>query len=73
MERAILRKLEEWVTAPDRKPLVLQGARQVGKTWAAMELGRRRFCSAVSLSVLSACSRFASCTLSVASRPSMRN
>lgn len=43
MERAILRKLEEWVTAPDRKPLVLQGARQVGKTWAAMELGRRRF------------------------------
>lgn len=31
--------LDEWVTSPDRRPLVLRGARQTGKTAAARRLG----------------------------------
>jgi uncharacterized protein len=33
-ERAILRRLHEWKSQSDRKPLILRGARQVGKTTA---------------------------------------
>lgn len=32
MERAALRQLVEWKEKSDRKPLIVQGARQVGKT-----------------------------------------
>lgn len=32
MERHIIHKLSAWKTSPTRKPLILQGARQVGKT-----------------------------------------
>ncbi len=30
MERKILRRLDAWRTDPQRKPLIIQGARQVG-------------------------------------------
>ena len=40
MKRDILEKLVEWSKKPTRKPLVLSGARQVGKTWALKEFGR---------------------------------
>jgi predicted AAA+ superfamily ATPase len=43
MERTILTELEAWKDAPHRKPLILNGARQVGKTWVLQELGRRSF------------------------------
>ncbi len=43
MKRHILKKLELWKTHPKRKPLIIQGARQVGKTWAMKEFGRRHF------------------------------
>lgn len=43
MERQILNKLEQWKNSPHRKPLVLRGARQVGKTWVMKEFGRRCF------------------------------
>lgn len=33
MERKIIEKLREWKANPNRKPLILLGARQVGKTW----------------------------------------
>jgi predicted AAA+ superfamily ATPase len=33
-KRAILRQLQDWKVRPDRKPLILRGARQVGKTTA---------------------------------------
>ena len=33
MERKVLADLQEWKESPSRKPLVLHGARQVGKTW----------------------------------------
>ena len=43
MERAILSDLVAWSESGDRKPLILCGARQVGKTWALRELGRLRY------------------------------
>ena len=38
MERTILRELIEWKNDPRRKPLLITGARQVGKTYAVQEL-----------------------------------
>jgi len=43
MERFILEKLVAWKENPKRKPLVLRGARQVGKTWIMKEFGRLYF------------------------------
>ena len=43
MERLIFKKLLAWKDSETRKPLILDGARQVGKTWALQELGRRHF------------------------------
>lgn len=43
MERAHMFKLEEWLADPHRKPLILEGARQVGKTWLVKEFGRTHF------------------------------
>ena len=33
MKRKLYNALIKWKNDPDRKPLVLEGARQVGKTW----------------------------------------
>lgn len=43
MERDVIEKLKEWKLSPWRKPLVIQGARQVGKTWVMREFGRREY------------------------------
>lgn len=43
MKRFALAKLDEWKASPFRKPLVLDGARQVGKTWLLKEFGRLRY------------------------------
>ena len=43
MRRAIDEKLDTWVLSPARKPLLLFGARQVGKTYALKQLGMRKF------------------------------
>lgn len=43
MRRHITAKLEEWKRSPRRKPLLLRGARQVGKTWALTEFGRASY------------------------------
>ena len=43
MERNIFKQLEQWKNSKSRKPLILTGARQVGKTWAMKEFGRRYF------------------------------
>lgn len=40
MYRKIMDFLEEWKNEEHRKPLILQGARQVGKTYAILEFGR---------------------------------
>lgn len=39
MNRNALNDLMEWKNSADRKPLVLKGARQVGKTWLMKEFG----------------------------------
>ncbi len=43
MERKVLKQLLTWKNSSERKPLILQGARQVGKTWIMKEFGRRYF------------------------------
>ena len=40
MQRLIMRELERWKASKRRKPLVLRGARQVGKTWVLEEFGK---------------------------------
>lgn len=39
MNRAVLIQLQEWKRNPRRKPLIVRGARQVGKTWALKRFG----------------------------------
>lgn len=41
MKRFIIDKLEQWKNSPRRKPLIIYGARQVGKTWAMKEFGKQ--------------------------------
>ncbi len=43
IERSVQKKLSSWKTDPNRKPLVLQGARQVGKTWLLKHFGAAEF------------------------------
>jgi len=43
MRRDIWNKLEEWKTKKDRKPLILKGARQVGKTYILRAFGKENF------------------------------
>lgn len=43
MKRLLIDKLLKWKNSQDRKPLVLEGARQVGKTWLLKEFGRKHF------------------------------
>lgn len=43
MERNILNDLCKWKDSMRRKPLILRGARQVGKTWVLQEFGKRYF------------------------------
>lgn len=40
MKREAIQELEQWKARADRKPLLLLGARQVGKTWLMQEFGR---------------------------------
>ncbi len=50
MRRLLFDKLVEWKDSPYRKPLILWGARQVGKTWLMKEFGNRCFDGAVYIS-----------------------
>ena len=43
MQRKILQFLQNWKQNPNRKPLIIQGARQVGKTWAMKHFGEQSF------------------------------
>lgn len=43
MYRKIMDYLEKWKESGRRKPLILQGARQVGKTYAILEFGRTHY------------------------------
>lgn len=43
MKRYAMRELAAWKDRPNRKPLLLKGARQVGKTWLMKEFGKQYF------------------------------
>lgn len=43
MKRYAMEKLIEWKNSKKRKPLILRGARQVGKTWLMKEFGNTYF------------------------------
>jgi predicted AAA+ superfamily ATPase len=43
MERKITESLLTWKRKPDKQPLVLQGARQVGKTYTLLTFGKRYY------------------------------
>jgi hypothetical protein len=43
MERFVMKKLLEWKNSSYRKPLILKGVRQVGKTWLLKEFGRQYY------------------------------
>ena len=43
MDRDALKQLTEWKSGKNRKPLIIQGARQVGKTWLMKEFGRLEY------------------------------
>ncbi|MEI6049612.1 MAG: AAA family ATPase [Bacteroidota bacterium] len=43
MKRFITEKLVEWKNQANRKPLILRGARQVGKTWIVNDFGKNYF------------------------------
>lgn len=41
MQRTAIEKLKEWKATKGHKPLIIEGARQVGKTWLMKEFGRQ--------------------------------
>lgn len=43
MYRRIIEDLKRWKQSPDRKPLILRGARQCGKTWILKEFGKTQY------------------------------
>ena len=43
MKRTVFNSLVKWKNKPNRKPLILQGARQVGKTWLMQEFGKQEY------------------------------
>ena len=43
MERFIYEELIAWKNSKERKPLILEGARQVGKTWILKEFGKKEY------------------------------
>ena len=43
MDRRLYSKLVDWKNGADRKPLILEGARQVGKTWLLKKFGKENY------------------------------
>lgn len=43
MERSVFKQLKQWKNNHRRKPLILNGARQVGKTWLLREFAHREY------------------------------
>lgn len=43
IERDIIKQFKEWKKAEKHKPILLRGARQIGKTWAMEQFGRECF------------------------------
>lgn len=47
MYRYAMENLREWKNKKNRKPLIIEGARQVGKTWLMKEFGRQEYTNTV--------------------------
>ena len=47
MYRIAIEKLFKWKKTKNRKPLIIEGARQVGKTWLMKEFGRQAYSDTV--------------------------
>ncbi|KEI04424.1 ATP-binding protein [Clostridium botulinum] len=47
MKRKVMKWLIDWKNSSNRKPLILQGARQVGKTYSALSFGKEYYDSVV--------------------------
>ena len=47
MYRSALEKLYQWKASKHRKPLIIEGARQVGKTWLMKEFGKQAYSDTV--------------------------
>ena len=43
MKRHAIQKLTDWKNSTNRKPLIIRGARQVGKTWLMKEFGKSEY------------------------------
>jgi len=43
IERSIISRFKQWKDKPKRKPILLKGARQIGKTWAMERFGKECF------------------------------
>ena len=43
MYRFAIKKLFKWKEKPNRQPLIIKGARQVGKTWLMKEFGEKAY------------------------------
>lgn len=43
MERTAMQALKSWKNKPEHKPLIIRGARQVGKTWLMKEFGKNEY------------------------------
>ena len=50
MRRKLMERLLQWKDHKNRKPLILWGARQTGKTWILKEFGRSAFSDTVYIS-----------------------
>jgi len=51
MERKIMKRLIAWKGSPRRKPLIISGARQVGKTYSALTFGKEHYKNTVYFSM----------------------
>lgn len=47
MYRFAIKNLNKWKNSRNRKPLIIEGARQVGKTWLMKEFGRQSYANTV--------------------------
>ena len=43
MEREIIKRLRKWKESKNRKPLIIYGARQVGKTYIIKQFGKENY------------------------------
>jgi len=47
MERIAMKELISWKNRSGRKPMIIRGARQVGKTWLMKEFGKNEYSKTV--------------------------